>query len=223
MRCIIIEDEPQARELIEIYLSKLPQLELLGSFPNALDAFNFEDLPSVDLIFLDIEMPGINGVQFFKSLIHPPLVIFTTAYTEFALDGFELSAVDYLLKPFSFERFLQAVNKAQARRPKKENLVDKAFFQFKANKRIYRVPKESVVALEAEGDYTRLYLTDEKHLIHGSINSVLNELNDLLKRVHRSHAVNLDYLDFWEGNFLSIQGREVPIGASYKEKIKDWL
>ena len=223
MRCIIIEDEPQARELMELYVSKLPQLECLASFSNAIDALDGAEMDSVDLIFLDIEMPGINGVQFFKSLQHPPLVIFTTAYPEFALDGFELSAVDYLLKPFSFDRFLQAVNKAQVRLPKKVGFADKAFFQFKANKRTYRVSKQSIVALEAEGDYTRLFLKDEKHPVHGSINSILSELEGSLLRVHRSHAVNLDYLDFAEGNFLSILGREVPIGASYKDKMKEWL
>ncbi len=149
-------------------------------------------------------------------------MIFTTAYTEFAVEGFELDAVDYLLKPIPFARFLKAVNKAQSAHEQRtyEGKADR-FFGFKADKRTYRVPVERIHALESDGDYTHLYLEDRSYMLLGSLTGHLTELEDVLLRVHRSHAVNLAHLEYMEGNFLRIGGRDIPIGASYREEIKE--
>ena len=219
MRCAIVDDEPEARALLQTYVDQVPFLQLVGLCQDAFQAMEVLRTNSVELLFLDIQMPGLDGVGLMRSLANPPQVIFTTAFPNFALEGFELNAIDYLLKPFPFERFLKAVNKAHDR----QGLDSPSFFQFKADKRLYRVPVDQVLALEAVGDYTMIYLSDHKHLALGSLQSFIEQLPRIMTRVHRSHAVNLQKLEFMEGNFLRIGGREVPIGASYREMLRKSL
>ena len=217
MRCVIVDDEPEARKLLESYVDRLPGLEHLRSCSDAFQALEVLKEEEVDLLFLDIQMPGLDGMSFLRSLDHPPQVIFTTAYTDYAVEGFELNAVDYLLKPFPFDRFLKAVNKVNDASAGKEK---SSHYQFKSEKRIYRVPIERITALESVGDYTHIHLIDKKHLVHGSLQGILSELAGHLLRVHRSHAVNLQHFEYAEGNFLRVGGREVPVGASYREEVR---
>lgn len=219
MRCAIVDDEPEARALLQSYVEKIPFLQLEAVCSDAFQVMEVLRTSSVELLFLDIQMPGLDGVSLVKSLAHPPQVIFTTAFPNYALEGFELNAIDYLLKPFPFERFLKAVNKARNR----ESQNGPVYFQFKADKRLYRVPAEQVLALEAVGDYTMIYLPEQKHLAHGSLQSFIDQLPQWMTRIHRSHAVNLQRLEFVEGNFLQVGGREVPIGASYREMLRKSL
>lgn len=222
MRCLIVDDEPEGRSILLHHAERVPFLNVLGECPDAFTAMEYLKNQKIDLLFLDIQMPGLDGLAFLRSLSDPPKVIFTTAYTEFAVEGFELDAVDYLLKPIPFARFLKAVNKAQSAHEQQtsEGKADR-FFGFKADKRTYRVPVERIHALESDGDYTHLYLEDRSYMLLGSLTGHLTELEDVLLRVHRSHAVNLAHLEYMEGNFLRIGGRDIPIGASYREEIKE--
>jgi DNA-binding LytR/AlgR family response regulator len=225
MRCVIVDDEPEGRAIIRAYVEEIPFLELVKDCSNAFQAMEVLEQEHIDLLFLDIQMPGLDGVTFFRSLEKAPKVIFTTAFPNYAVEGFELSAVDYLLKPFPFDRFLRAVNKARMLTSANTNANqdDERYFQFKSEKRFYRVPQKSVVALESVGDYTHVYFDGGKHLVHGSLQKLLEQLQDVLLRVHRSHAVNLAYLEYAEGNFLKVGGREVPVGASFKDELRKHL
>lgn len=222
MRCLIVDDEPEGRSILLHHAERVPFLKVLGECPDAFTAMEYLKNQKIDLLFLDIQMPGLDGLSFLRSLSDAPNVIFTTAYTEFAVEGFELDAVDYLLKPIPFARFLKAVNKAQSAHEQRtaEGKADR-FFGFKADKRTYRVPVERIHALESDGDYTHLYLEEKSYMLLGSLTGYLTELEDVLLRVHRSHAVNLAHLEYMEGNFLRIGGRDIPIGASYREEIKE--
>lgn len=222
MRCLIVDDEPEGRSILLHHAERVPFLNVLGECPDAFTAMEYLKNQKIDLLFLDIQMPGLDGLAFLRSLSDPPKVIFTTAYTEFAVEGFELDAVDYLLKPIPFARFLKAVNKAQSAYERRISGGEaERFFGFKADKRTYRVPVERIHALESDGDYTHLYLEDRSYMLLGSLTGHLTELEDVLLRVHRSHAVNLAHLEYMEGNFLRIGGRDIPIGASYREEIKE--
>ena len=222
MRCLIVDDEPEGRSILLHHAERVPFLNVLGECPDAFTAMECLKNQKIDLLFLDIQMPGLDGLAFLRSLSDPPKVIFTTAYTEFAVEGFELDAVDYLLKPIPFARFLKAVNKAQSAYERRISGGEaERFFGFKADKRTYRVPIERIHALESDGDYTHLYLEDRSYMLLGSLTGYLTELEDVLLRVHRSHAVNLAHLEYMEGNFLRIGGRDIPIGASYREEIKE--
>lgn len=224
MRCLIVDDEPEGRAIMRSYVERLSFLDLKGECSDAFQAMETLENEQIDLVFLDIQMPGLDGVSFFRSLDNPPKVIFTTAYPEYAVEGFELSAVDYLLKPIPFDRFLKAVNKARAlTKNTTAPSEEEQFYQFKADKRTYRVAVKKISSIESVGDYTRLYVEGEKHLVLGSLQSILKELGDQLLRIHRSHAVNLKYLEYVEGNFIKLDGREIPVGASFKEELKKRL
>ena len=206
MRCLIVDDEPEGRSILVHHAERVPFLQVLGECPDAFTAMKYLKNQKIDLLFLDIQMPGLDGLAFLRSLGDPPKVIFTTAYTEFAVEGFELDAV----------------NKAQSAHERRISGGEaQRFFGFKADKRTYRVPVERIHALESDGDYTHLYLEDTSYMLLGSLTGYLMELEDALLRVHRSHAVNLAHLEYMEGNFLRIGGREIPIGASYSEEIKE--
>ena len=221
MRCLIVDNEPEGRSILLHHAECIPFLKVVGECPDAFTAMECLNNQEIDLLFLDIQMPGIDGLAFLRSLSDPPKVIFTTAYTDFAVEGFELDAVDYLLKPIPFERFFKAVNKARSTHEQQTFIgKNERFFGFKADKRTYRVPVQSICALESDGDYTHLYLEDTSYMLLGSLTAYVMELEDVLLRVHRSHAVNLKYLEYMEGNVIRIGGRDIPIGASYREEVR---
>ncbi len=214
IRCIIIEDEPVARDVLKTYVKDTPSLELVQEFENAVDGLEFFQSESVDLIFLDINMPKLSGISFLKSLDDPPKVIITTAYSEYALEGYELDVVDYLLKPFSFERFLKAVNKVTLKKPgpKEETIT------VKADGKLFRISLSEILFAEALGDYISLYTESQKLTFNSTLTSFIEELNSTgFVRVHRSYAVSLPKINYVEGNMISIKEHEIPIGKSYKE------
>lgn len=221
IRCLIIDDEPLAREVLESYVEDLPSLVLVASCEDAMEALDWLNQEPVDLLFLDINMPKLSGINFYKSLSNRPKVIFTTAYSDHAVEGFELEAVDYLLKPFSFERFVKAVNKVKKDRPDHQQ-VD--FIMLKVDKKTHKVNFDRIQYFESIGDYVKLHLKEGKTLI---ISETLRKLEELLPkaflRVHKSYIIALDQLEYLEGNQAKIGETKIPIGQSYRDKVNTLL
>lgn len=225
--CLIIDDEPLARELIERYLEKIPNLHLIGSCTNAIEASSVLSTEKVDLLFLDIEMPALKGTDFFKNLIYKPSVIFTTAYRDYALDGFELNAVDYLLKPIFFERFFSAIQKFLGKQEVKINSnynTDKKeelnhIFVNKSKKKI-KVIFDDILYIESLKDYIRIHTLDQQLVIKGNIGKIETQLpSSLFLRTHRSYIVSLNKLTAYTKNDVEIGKIEIPIGSSYTTKV----
>ena len=223
-KCIIIEDEPLAQNILKKYIGEHPTLDLITICNDALEAQAILMSENVDLLFLDINLPKLSGINFIKTLTRPPLIIFTTAYPEFAVEGFELNAVDYLLKPFSFERFLKAVNKALEKlnvsttQNSSEN--ENSFIFLKADKKIHRVELESIHYIEAIGDYMRV-VTDSGQLI---INETMKKLQEELPvrsfmRVHKSFIISRNKIRYIEGNYIRVEDKSIPIGATYRNEV----
>ncbi|MFT3674329.1 MAG: LytTR family DNA-binding domain-containing protein [Chitinophagaceae bacterium] len=229
-RCLIADDEPIARQIIETYCSHLPYLEVLASCDNALEAKQVLQQQEVDILFLDINMPVIDGLSFLRSLKKAPAVILTTAYREYAVEAFELSVSDYLVKPFSMERFMKAVDKAiekiqsaavtpvstVASTPSENNGTDYLFL--KTDRKIYRVNHTDLLYAEASGNFTRFVTTTEV-LAVGMTFTAAEELlpRSLFVRIHRSFIINKSKISLIEGNRVYIGKTEIPIGSSYKE------
>jgi DNA-binding LytR/AlgR family response regulator len=222
-KCLIIEDEPLAQNVLKKYIEEHPSLELTAICSDALEAQSQLARQPVSILFLDINLPRLSGISFLKSLAHPPLVIFTTAYAEYAVEGFELDAIDYLVKPFSFERFLKAVNKAleKLERSVAGNAapVSNSIF-IKADKKVYKINLDDIQYLEALDDYVKVVTTQNNYLVNDTLKSLLEELPAThFVRVHKSFVIATGKIVFFEGNYVKIGSREIPIGASYREEI----
>ncbi len=229
IRCAIIEDEPLAQNVLKKYIKDYPLLELAAVCNDAIEAQPILTSGNIQLLFLDINLPRLSGISFLKTLPHPPMVIFTTAYPEFAVEGFELDAIDYLLKPFSFERFLKSVNKAfntQAGihpKPADNKNPDKFIF-VKSDKKVYKVDFENILYIEATGDYVKVVTTDSQYMVNNTLKSLQEELpGSGFIRVHKSYIISRNKIKFVEGNYIKIGNTDVPIGAAYKEDIFGWL
>lgn len=230
-QCIIVDDEPLARELLEGYLQKIPDFELIASCPSAIAASTILSKTKVDLMFLDIEMPLLKGTDFFKNLVYKPDVIFTTAYRDYAVDGFELNALDYLLKPIFFERFFSAVQKflKQQHVQEKNGIATgpsdrgKYLFVNKAKKQI-KVVYDHIVYVESFKDYIKIHLQeDEPLLIKESISAFAQRLDDRFIRLHRSYIVNSERITAYTKNDVEIGRIEIPIGNNYKDNLLPFL
>ena len=222
MDCIIIEDEPAARSLLEQNIARCPGLQCTGTFSNAFAAQEFMDKNHVDLIFLDINLPEMSGVSFLRSLVHPPLVIFTTAYPEYAIDGFELEIVDFLLKPFSFERFNKAVNKAKDRFQSRQPVSGINKISVKSDRRIYQLEIENILFIESCGDYVSIQCSDKKLLVHGTLKSWEDKLKVFaFLRIHRSYILNTRKIDHIEGNIIFTAGHKIPLSEPYKAQLME--
>lgn len=230
-RCLIADDEPIARQIIETYCSHLPYLQVLASCGNALEAKQILQQQEVDILFLDINMPVIDGLSFLRSLKKTPAVILTTAYREYAVEAFELSVSDYLVKPFSMERFMKAVDKAiekiQSSLPVSpvsllattlaEN-SDTAYLFLKTDRKIYRVNHNDLLYAEASGNFTRFVTTTETLSVGMTFTNTEELLpRHLFVRVHRSFIINKSKISLIEGNRVYIGKIEIPVGNSYKE------
>lgn len=226
-RCMIVDDEPLAREILQTYIARIPGWELKKSCINAVEAYEALHQFEIDLLFLDIQMPVVTGIDFLRSLKKPPMVIFTTAYADHAVTGFELNAVDYLLKPIVFERFQQAIEKVNARmavaepvKSEERSPMPADYFFIRQDSKLVKINYSEVLYMEAQRDYTYIYLKDRKILA----SMHLKALEDMLQspplfRVQRSFIVNLDVIKAINGNMLEIGGREIPVGANYKEAL----
>lgn len=224
---VIVDDEPIAHRIIEKYCNDLPHLEKKGNCYNAFEAMQFLNENKVNLLFLDINMPKLSGFDFLKTIQNPPKIIVTTAYKEFALEGYELNISDYLLKPFSFERFVKAVNKTfmnlnLAEENTTKNIIEdaktasKSFF-LKSDKKHHQVHLDSILFIQAYGHYTKVYLEKEMILSHEKISSfeVFLPKNEFI-RTHKSFIVAKTKINQIEGNRILIKDHKIPVGQTYK-------
>lgn len=224
MKCIIVDDEPLAIEILEAYVAKVEQLELAGTFRNAVSAFTFLQQHTVDLIFLDIQMPKLSGIDFLKTLRNPPKVIFTTAFRDYAIEGFDLEVADYLLKPIPFERFLKAVAKvlhqpaATASQP--QTKVDEDYVYFKVDKKMVKTRMVDILYIESIKDYVKVR-TPEREIITQQKISYLEESlpREQFIRIHRSFIVNREKIDAYSATDVEIGKFHVPIGRNYKNDV----
>lgn len=223
IKCIAVDDEPLALEKIVDYIGQVPFFELVGSFENGLDAMAFLQENDVELIFLDVQMPQILGTQLLQVLKYKPQVIFTTAYSEYAIEGFELDVTDYLLKPIGFRRFLQAAQKALSRRPdpstsataSPEQVQDYIFV--KTETRLQKIKLSEIRYIEGLKDYLSIYTETSRILTLQSFNELLGQLPADFLRIHKSYVVSLAQIDQIEKNRVKIGDKYVPIGETFKK------
>ncbi len=224
IQVLVVEDEPASRDILIKYVSDSPGLHLAGVCENAMQAIDFLNQHQVDLLLLDIQMPGLSGIEFFKSLNNPPAVIFTTAYSEYAVEGFELNAVDYLLKPFPFERFLKAISKLRTKLNENTE-AEPAFIMVKSDKVLHKVHFNEIMYVEACGDYLKLVRDEKNLLVHDTmINFHARLTAQDFVRIHKSYVLNLNFLQQVEGNQVVLKdGVKLPIGKSYKTAFLELL
>ena len=225
MIAIAIDDEPIALEVVASHTAKVPFIDLKASFTNAFEAISYLQQHKVDLLFLDIKMPDISGIDFLKSLSKPPIVVFTTAYTEHAVQSFELDAVDYLLKPFSLSRFLKACNKAKELFDLRGQTLDSKpdFIFVKDGYEQIKVYLNDILYVEASGNYTQIYLTEDRRL---STRVTINEMVSLLPeksflRIHRAFIISVDKITRFDRQQVYIGEQSIPIGATYGQVLQD--
>ncbi|WP_445750236.1 LytR/AlgR family response regulator transcription factor [Polaribacter sp.] len=217
IRCLIIDDEPSSQNVLKSFIQKIDYLEYVDVCNNALEALEFLKSNVIDLLFLDINMPHLSGIDFYKSLKNPPKVIFTTAYSAFALEGFELVAVDYLLKPFSFERFLKAVSKVK---DLNDNNIEFVFI--KSDKKIHQLKIDDIYFIEGLGDYIKVHLKNNFLITYKPLKLMYNSLpKSTFIQVHKSYIVNKNKLDYIEGNVANINSNKIPLGEKYKKEFLD--
>ena len=238
LKCIAIDDEPLALRQLTSYISKIPYLELAATFNNALEAQQMLTGQSVDLIFVDINMPDLNGVDFVRGLIERPMIIFTTAYSEYAVEGFKLDAVDYLLKPFGFADFNRSAAKANSLYELRHNQrtpqegesealpKDKEYISVKADYKVSLVKISDIVYLESEGEYVRMHLIDGSTITTRCRPKTMDAAlpSELFMRVHRSYIVNLRMIKAYvKGRIFLSDTDYVPIGENYKEAFQGYI
>jgi DNA-binding LytR/AlgR family response regulator len=226
IKYLIIDDEYVAHDIIKGYCDLLPNMQLMKNCYDALEAIEYLNNTTVDLIFLDLNMPKLKGFEFLKTLSAPPKVIVTTAYEEFALEGYELNISDYLLKPFSFERFLKAINKTVSTTNKTQksivdnkNVVSQSIF-LRSNTKYIQVTIDTIQYIEASGNYTMVITTNETITVREKFSAVLELFNDTdFIQVHKSFAVSKKHIKSIEGNRVFISEHIIPIGKTYKANI----
>lgn len=226
IKTLIIDDEPLAREGIAKYVAQIPFLNLLTTCENPLEGLPYLDKGEVDLMFLDIQMPQINGVEFLKTLSHPPMTIFTTAYPSYALEGYQLDALDYLVKPVTFERFFKAANKAAhyhkllQQKDQKGSKTEGAYFFIKSEQNYEKIIIGEILFIEGLQNYISIYTTEAKYITLMSMKGISGKLpSDTFIRTHKSYIVNKLQVDKISGNELHIGTYKVPISRTYKESV----
>jgi len=230
-RCLIIDDEPLAIKLIRSHLSRIESFEVAGECKNALKAIEVLKRERIDLMFLDINMPEITGIEFLKTIPDPPYVIITTAYREYAIEGYDLDVVDFLLKPISFERFLKAINKYCNRvKPAYNNGNQsgtkelKKFIYIQDGRNIYKVPSEDIIFLEGYGEYVKVHTSNKVYLVRDSLTEFEGRLpSHSFLRVHKSYIVNTDRVTGFNTIHVLLKDIELPIGRMHRDRVIDIL
>ncbi len=225
-RCLIVDDEPLAIEVIKAHIEKIDSLEVVTTCENALQALSALSKHKIDLLFLDIQMPGINGTDFLKNLKHAPKTILTTAYREYAVEGYELDVIDYLLKPISFERFFKSVIKYMqsipddlihhSDSPKQEN----GYIYIRSNKKIHKILLQEILYIESIKDYVTVHVHDRKIIAKHTLVSLEQKLSDSrFLRIHRSFIIPLDKIIGFTSHSIDIGVKELPIGRNYSQQV----
>lgn len=229
MNCIVVDDEPLAREGMGLLVRKIKGLNLLASLNSADAAAKYMHTESVDLVFLDIQMPGTNGIEFAKSVSENTLIIFTTAYAEYALDSYEVDAIDYLLKPVTFSRFQKAVDKAfsyhemlQSKVNSQIESVEKDFIFVKSERRIFKIYFKDIRYIEGLKDYVVIYTQDAKIITAINLKNIYEQLpQNVFIRVSKSYIVNFEHIDSLDNNDILIGNQKIPIGNSFRDYLFD--
>jgi len=231
LKCLIVDDESLALDILENYINRLDNLELVGRCENAVEAYNLLQKQIIDLLFLDIQMPKLTGIDFLKSLPNAPKVVFTTAYRDYALEGYELNVLDYLLKPISFERFLKAVNKMYEYQatPESQSIVTQVaatndyqdvFVYLKADKKMIKVLLKDILYIESLKDYVRVKTTQKEIVTYQKISYLEEKLpSEMFVRVHRSFIVSLPQVVSFSATVVGVGEYEIPIGRNYKNEV----
>lgn len=223
--CIIVDDESIAREVIATHLSKIPNIKIIASCSNAIEAFSVLRAHKIDLVFLDINMPEISGISFAKSINKDVKVIFTTAYRDFAVEGFELKAVDYLLKPISFDRLLKAMNTyfeihADSKQTKYTETANNDFMFVRANRRMIKIDFDSIIYIESYSDYIKIHLAKETIVTRETISAIEAKLpNNKFLRIHRSYIIALKHISSFTNEEIIINNTALTISRSYKKDV----
>lgn len=219
IRCLIVDDEPLAREILGQYVSQSDELQLVGACKNANEVVELLQKESVDVLFLDIQMPGISGMALMKSLENPPLVVFTTAYAQYAVEGYEVSAIDYLLKPISPDRFKKAVEKVKDMiRYKKSSSNELDYMFIRADYQDIKVMFDDILYVEGLKDYVKVVTKEKRIITLTNIKGMLEKLpQDRFIRVHKSYIVAKDKVQTVKGTILTIDDKEIPIGLTFKD------
>lgn len=219
--CLIVDDEPLSRDVLRKYIDEVTDLNLVAECFNAVEATHQLNRARIDILFLDINMPGLSGISFARSLTTAPLIVFTTAYPEYAVEGFELDATDYLVKPYSFERFLKAVNRALERlREDRNEETGSGKILVKADKKIYALLFSDILFLEGQGDYIRIRTGKYNLVVHDTIKNFLTSLPEKeFMRIHKSFVINLKSIEYIEGNQVQIGQHTIPVSPVHKEEL----
>lgn len=228
LQVLIVEDMPIAQDILESYVQKMPSLQLAGKCKNALEAYHFLLEHRVDILLLDINLPEISGIEFLRTLTDPPLVIFTTAYAEFAVESYDLNAVDYLLKPVSFERFLKAVHKAtallqspaKATEPPKTG--DKDILFVKTDRKLIQIDLTRLWLVEGYTVYVKLWTDQSPVVVHSTMKNIEAQLAPFphFIRVNKSYIINMKFVSEVDGNLIRIKDQVIPIGNTYKDQVR---
>lgn len=224
--CIIVEDEPLAAKVLSDYIGQIHFLQLKGTFKDAILATDYLRDNTVDLIFLDIHLPKLKGMAFLKTLPDPPAVIITTAYHQYAVEGFELNVTDYLLKPFDFERFLSAVNKVKLARPEKpepaESSDSKEYLFLNVQKKKVKILFSEIAFIESQREYIKIVTTKKEYTTKMSTHEIEGLLpSNLFKRIHRSFIVSLNKIDSYTAEMVDVNGVSIPIGRGYRDILEN--
>jgi len=217
---MIVDDEPLSQDVLKKYIGDIPGLRLTACCFNALDAAQALRESPVDLIFLDINMPKLSGINLLKSMDNPPMVIFTTAYPQYAVEGFDLDAVDYLLKPISFERFMKAVNKAfeqNSRNSETKSSFSEGFMTIKSDKKFFKINFSDILFFQAYGDFVKVHLTDKVLVTAGTLKNLEQILPPQFMRVHKSYILSIQRIKYIEGNRVFIEQSEIPLGPGMRD------
>jgi len=228
IKCLIIDDELLAIEIIKSYLIEFKNLEVVGVFNNPIEALQVLDKEEIDVIFLDINMPKMNGLEFLRNLNKHPLVIITTAYREYAIESYELEVLDYLVKPIPFNRFLKSINKLTARLMTLNGIKQAVDFDqdphifLKVEKKLIKIFLHDILFIESLKDYIKLHSREGTYISHKSLSSISEELpSENFVRVHKSYTIAIDKVKSIEGNLIEIENKKIPIGRNYAKYTKD--
>lgn len=226
-RCLVVDDEPLARELISGHIRKLENLEIVSECDNAMKAVDVLRNHTIDLMFLDIKMPQMTGIDFLKTLKRPPRVIITTAYSQYALDGFDLDVVDYLMKPVTFERFFKAVNKyyqsGHAENVELENgggMSEDSFIYVKENKKVIKIYLKEIHFIEGLNEYIRIHTDNRRVVVKSSLQGIENKLpSDQFIRIHKSYIVSIPRIRAFNATTIELENTKLRIGRNYKNQV----
>ena len=222
LKCLIVDDEPLARKLIKEYLDEVSFITICGEAGNVISAKEILKTQNIDLMFLDINMPGVSGIDFVRILDHPPIVIYATAYPDYAVDAFELEAFDYLVKPISKERFQKTVIKLKAHLEQADGIkATSVSIRIKEGKRIYKVDPKEIFVIQAYGDYVKIYTTSKVYVSKAKLLEFCKMLPNQFIQVHRSNFINLNHVNYLEGNLLKVGEHKITVSSTYRQQLLD--